>query len=97
MDLITLSKILEEAHTTFPKLDGKIRVISEGSKSLQLRLNPRHDIRESEPDMCGNYDDDGLYYDVLNYSEDQVKTLIAEYRTYRNFGLSEYHLQYYGV
>jgi hypothetical protein len=97
MNLQKLSEFMDTIYKQYPKLDGKIEIISRGSKSLSMRFNQRHDTEKFEPDVCGNEYDHGIYFDVLNLTVEEIQEIINNYRIYMNFGVSDCNKQFHGV
>jgi hypothetical protein len=97
MDLNTLAMIVDEAQIMYPKLDGRIRVSARGTTSLSISFKPRHDIDMQQDRDCDYVQDYDIYYNVLNLTKEQVKALIADYRTYINFGLEDFEVDRFGV
>jgi hypothetical protein len=88
MDAITLISIMQ----TYPKIQEKTEITIKGKK-LSLTFAPRWDAA----DNCDGSMFDGIFYDVSEFTEDQLKILICDYRIYYNFGLSIEGIKEYGI
>jgi hypothetical protein len=88
MDVVTLITTIQANQ----RIQEKTEITIKGKK-LCLTFAPRFDAA----DNCDGSLSDGIFYDVSEYTEDQLKRLLQDYRIYFNFGMSIKDAEEFGV
>lgn len=74
------------------KISEKTEISIKGKK-LSLTFAPRFDAA----DNCDGSLSEGIFYDVSEYTEEQLKRLLQDYRIYYNFGMSIENAEKFGI